>query len=270
MKKFILLVITALIVASVTVPAFAQTPEPLVCEVFKEQAKTARTNYYMGEGAAYFTTGQLREAVRSFSCIVEQIDPSYVGAYGSRAVVYTAQREYDKALADYTQAIQLDGQLAPAYNNRGIVYALQGDFDKALADFNQALQIDSNFATAYTNRGVVSAVKGDYDGAISDLEHAISLSGIDKVVANLTDPNRANDAPTPEYNPADAQPYALLGIVYSERALSNYQNYLLLTGSNGDQRIQSAAGSLQARFNFDLRLDDGSWQLAATFIPGDQ
>ena len=275
MKKFapfILISLITLIALMLVVPmaVYAQTPEPLICDVYTDRPADVRTSYYVGEGAGYFNAGELNEAVKSFSCIIEQIAPNNANAYASRGVVYSAQRDYDKALADYNQAIQLDGGLIPAYNNRGIVYAAQGKYDEALADFNHTLQLDANFVMGYTNRAVIKALQGDYEGAIADLQQAISISEIDNVVADLTNPDRPDDAPTPVYNPRDAQPYALLGIIYSAWALDNYQNYELLTGSQSDRRIDSAAGALESRFNFELRLDDGSWLLAASFIPGDQ
>ena len=121
----------------------------------------------------------------------------------------------------------------------------------------------------YTNRAVVYALEGEYELAITDLEQAIELSDLEAVIADVTDPERPADQPWPEYDRDSAQAYALLGIIYSAQALDNYHKYLLLTGSEGDFRIQSAAGSLESRFTFELRLDDGTWLLAADFVPGE-
>jgi len=71
----------------------------------------------------------------------------------------------------------------------------------------------------------------------------------------------------PAFDPDHALSYALLGIVYEMRARDNYSAYMLLLGGDADQRIQSAAGALESRFSFDLRLDDGTWLFAASFSP---
>ena len=42
-------------------------------------------------------------------------------------------KEFDRASADYDQALALDPNLADAYNNRGIVYFAQGDLEAAMA-----------------------------------------------------------------------------------------------------------------------------------------
>ena len=47
--------------------------------------------------------------------------------------------DYDKALSDFTQALELDPGLATTYFLRGVVYAKLGDGSKARSDYNEAL-----------------------------------------------------------------------------------------------------------------------------------
>lgn len=270
-RKLLLALVVVMVGIVGVVGAQQDDPEretPLICDKFTDSPDNERVTYYMGEGVAYYVSGQLSRANDSFSCIIEQIDGSYVPAYTHRAVIYTEQRDYDEAIEDYGSAIGLDGDLIGAYNNRGIAFAAQREYDDAIADFNRALEIDSTYQLSLVNRGVIYAVTGEFESSIADLELAMSQSGIDAVVADLTRPDRRGDDPDPVYEVEDAHVYAILGIVYSGFALDNYENYLLLTGSQGDRRVQSAAGSLESRFNFDLRLDDGTWLLATEFIPG--
>ena len=49
--------------------------------------------------------------------------------------------EYDKAIADYTEAIHLDPTDAQAYNNRGIAYVDKSDLDNAIADHTTAIRL---------------------------------------------------------------------------------------------------------------------------------
>ncbi len=266
MNKRLYILTLLLVIVSLLLPAlaFAQEDE-LVCDAFPGADTGLRTSYYMGEGTGYFASGELALAIDSFSCVIEQIDPGYVAAYMSRAAVYTQRRAYDEALDDYTAAIERNGNLIAAYNNRGIIYAAQQEYELALADFDQVIALDSGNVLAYTNRGVIRAVGGAFEAAIADLERAIELSAIDDVVATLRDPDRPTDAEPPVYDRDHAQAFALLGIVYSGFALDNYNTYLLLTGSRADERIRGAAGALDSRFTFELRLDDGTWLLAADF-----
>lgn len=256
-----------LLVSLASINTLAQTPEPLICESYESSPTSERITYYMGEGAGFLAGRQYERAVRSFSCVIEQLDDGYVGAYNQRAVAYTMQQDYENAIEDYDSVLALDSSSTAALNNRGIAYAALRQYDTALEDFDAAININGDYVLAHLNRGVIRAIQADFENAILDLQQAIDLSGIEDVITDLRNPNRASDAPHPEYDRDHAQMYAILGVVYSGYALENYSDYLLLRGGNADQRIQSAAGSLESRFNFDLRLDDGTWLLSADFSP---
>lgn len=267
MKKYLLIIFVLILAAS---PALGQveTPEPLpICPVFEDQSADIRTSYYMGEGLAYLSSDQLSAAEFSFTCIIRVIQPAYMPAYMSRAIVYTRYRDYQRAIEDYSRAIELSPDLLPAFNNRGILYTALREYEEAAADFDKVMELDPDYMAGYNNRSVLYAIQGDWDNALGTLQEAIERSGIDSVYARLTDPERRSDAPEIEYNRVNARAYALLGIVYSSRALENYQKYLYLTRGGADQRIQSAAGALESRFTFETRLDDGTWMLTADFSP---
>ena len=57
--------------------------------------------------------------------------------------------EFEKAINDYTKAINLNSDYANAYSNRGIVYTIKEDFDRAIADFDTVLRLDPKFAIAH-------------------------------------------------------------------------------------------------------------------------
>lgn len=257
------LLLSLLLVAGI---ATAQEEEPeLICDSFVDSAADVRIGYYMGQGAALVDNGRLTAALDSYSCIVEQIDPGYLNAWLNRATTYTRQRAYDEALEDYTRALEIAPNRADVYNNRAIVHYAQNDYDEAITDLTRALEIDPNYIDALSNRAVIYALTDQFEVAIADLEQAIAISGIQDVVDDLRDPERNPNTPRPRYDSRAAQPYALLGVIYSARALAEYEDYLLLRPGNADRRIESAAGALESRFTFDLRLDDGTWLLTATF-----
>ena len=66
------------------------------------------------------------------------------------------KKEYDKAIADYTQVIRLDPKYVFAYRERGIASKKERD-GKAIADFNEAIRLDPKYAFAYYDRGSISA-----------------------------------------------------------------------------------------------------------------
>lgn len=91
-------------------------------------------------------------------------------AYVDRGRVYIQQDDNDRAIADFTKAIQLDPEGANAYNQRGVAYANKLDFDSAIADFDKAIQFDPLLRNAHNNRGLAFSQKGDEARARADFE----------------------------------------------------------------------------------------------------
>jgi tetratricopeptide (TPR) repeat protein len=61
--------------------------------------------------------------------------------------------QYDKAIVDYTRALEVDPANGFAYYNRGITKDRMGDFKGAVADFSSAIALDPKNADFYHNRG---------------------------------------------------------------------------------------------------------------------
>jgi tetratricopeptide (TPR) repeat protein len=137
------------------------------------------------------------------------IDPKFATAYSNRGSAYGMKGDYDKAIADYTKAMELNPGIMHLYGNRGVAYLEKGDYDRAMADFNQQIRIDPNLPYAYANRGNVYFKRNDLDRAMADHNQAIRL-----------DPNLA---------PA----YSNRGLVYEakrdhDRAMADYNQAIRL------------------------------------------
>ena len=61
--------------------------------------------------------------------------------------------DFEKALADYGRALQVDPHNSFAHYNRGITRDRLGDFTGAVEDFSAAIAIDASNADFYHNRG---------------------------------------------------------------------------------------------------------------------
>jgi tetratricopeptide (TPR) repeat protein len=128
-------------------------------------------------------------------------------AYANRCLVHTQRKEHDLAIADCTQAIQIDGKNALAFAQRGEAYCGKADIKNCVADFDEAMRIDPSDTSFVYLRGVARADAGDADGAISDLSKAI------------------------ENDPGSASAYARRGQLYEAegdkaRAAADYRNAL--------------------------------------------
>src|SRR5215472_902837 len=65
--------------------------------------------------------------------------------------------DYDKAIADYTEALRLEPKNAAAFAKRAWSYARKDDYDKAFADCTEALRLEPKLVLAYSNRGLCYA-----------------------------------------------------------------------------------------------------------------
>lgn len=266
-QRTLLLTLLALLLLVPVVLLAQDTPEPPECPAFEGEPAEVRIGYYMGEGIAYSRTGQNAAAERAYTCIIEVVDPSYLPAYVGRVDIYTRDRQDERAIADLTTVIDLNATpftTTAAYNNRGIIYVLQAEYELAVADFDAALSITPDFVPALNNRALIHVINAEYDEAIAIFETILANSNVDAALAIIRDPD--NESELPDYTVAETQAYAMLGLVRSAQALANYDNYLVAAQGRSDNRIESAAGALESRFTFELRVDDGSYFLRSPLI----
>jgi tetratricopeptide (TPR) repeat protein len=101
--------------------------------------------------------------------------PSNASAHVNRGNGYNKKRDYDRALADYDQAIRLKPDYATAYHNRGLIYRTKRDYDRAIVDFDQAIRLQQDYAGAHYSRGFAYQLKGDYGRALADFRAALKL-----------------------------------------------------------------------------------------------
>jgi tetratricopeptide (TPR) repeat protein len=94
--------------------------------------------------------------------------------FNNRGIAHRLDGDYDRAIADYSQAIKLNGKLASAFNNRGVSYDKKGEYDRAIQDYEQALKVKAT-PEVYFNRGNAYLAKNQYDHAIDDYNQAIKL-----------------------------------------------------------------------------------------------
>ncbi|HLG97388.1 MAG TPA: tetratricopeptide repeat protein [Bryobacteraceae bacterium] len=95
--------------------------------------------------------------------------------------LYADQQRFADALPFFDQAIQVNPNLTVAYNARCYAYLRLKDYDRAIADCTQAIQRDPSYANAYRNRAVARHFKGDQAGANEDYQHVSALEAVAQV-----------------------------------------------------------------------------------------
>jgi len=139
--------------------------------------------------------------------------PQSAGTFLDRGILFAMQNEFDKAVADFSEALRLNPGLLGAYilraralvasvsyvtsveeNFGGINTAITiGEqasakqaaiYDRAIEDLTQATRLDPNNSVVYGERGTAYAHKGDYDRAIADYTQTLSLDPNNAVAYN--------------------------------------------------------------------------------------
>src|SRR6266481_4148763 len=142
--------------------------------VIADDAESApnRAHAYGTRGAAYYDKGEFDRAIADFSQAIK-LDPNYALAYNNRGFAYFRKNDFDRAIVDYTEAVKRNPNYALAYNNRGNAYFRTNDYDRAISDYSEAIRRNSNYPIAYDNRGFAYAQKNDYDHALADYDEAV-------------------------------------------------------------------------------------------------
>jgi tetratricopeptide (TPR) repeat protein len=141
----------------------------------------------VGKGRAYaeLNTDCLSEnpQTRIQACTQIIQSKSYSGselgvAYFARGTAEDSLGQADKAVADYTSALDLNMPphlSAQALSKRGLIYYRTKETAKAISDFNDQIKLQPNASDAYLMRGVAYKDAKDYQHAIADLTEAIRL-----------------------------------------------------------------------------------------------
>lgn len=75
--------------------------------------------------------------------------------YLLRGLVYHGQKEYDRAIENYTKVIELNPDYADAYYNRGTVYRDKGEVDLAFVDYNRVIERNPSYVDISYNCGLI-------------------------------------------------------------------------------------------------------------------
>ena len=173
-----------------------------------------------------------------------------------------AKKQYELALKDYDQAIELDASAPIPYWNRGNAFSVKGQYDRAIQEYDHAIKLNPAFSQAFFGRALAYQNKAmwDFDAylnegryetlALQDYSEAIRLnpkgSGAYNNRGNIYRGLRQHQQAIADYDEAiRLDPNNVLYLknradVYRsageyDRAISDYQKALTL---NGDESLK--------------------------------
>ncbi len=133
---------------------------------------------YHNRGLAHLNLGEEHNdrAVADFTKALE-LFPQFGDPYAHRAEIWLRHRDEKSALDDFDRAIKYGVSYEFAYNRRGSIRHRNGYLQGAIADYTKAIEINPRSASAYHDRGRAWTEIGDFDKAMKDYDKAIELSG---------------------------------------------------------------------------------------------
>ena len=119
---------------------------------------------YRLRGIAYSQLSEDERAVRDFSSAIE-LEQVAVEYYADRAITYLRLREFKKANTDLDMALGLNPKYPPGHREKGRLSAYQGDWDEAARSFALAKENDQGMGAAYAAIWVqVAAMRAGFKG----------------------------------------------------------------------------------------------------------
>ena len=102
-----------------------------------------------------FATPMLFVLILLVTTVTAQNPKAVAGAqyHLKRGNDYAAQEKWQRAIAEYDEALVMNARNATAYNARGLAWLALKDHGLALRDFKQAIKLAPDFAAAYAWRG---------------------------------------------------------------------------------------------------------------------
>jgi protein O-mannosyl-transferase len=135
---------------------------------------------YFSRALYYYNINEVEKAMADFTNALQlgrTNTDTYKRIYFNRGLLYAKYyKKNDSAITDLTKAIELDSTYLDAYDTRGLAYLYTGRANLAMADFNKAIELDSTYVDAYNNRALLYSKDGKNDLAIADYTKAIALN----------------------------------------------------------------------------------------------
>jgi tetratricopeptide (TPR) repeat protein len=105
----------------------------------------------------------------------EHYAPNLASALQQRAGVYVSQQKFQEAIADYSEALKVKAKDPEIFERRAYAEMQLKDYDKALRDYNEAIKLSPEEAKYYQVRAFIYQTKGDFKAAMADVDKTLKL-----------------------------------------------------------------------------------------------
>lgn len=168
-----------------TVMSFKQSQHWKNSTTLWEHAIDVHPSYraYNNRGLVYRKEKNNQKALEFYNEAIK-LNPTDAEIYTNRGNIYSEARNFELALKDYNKALAIKPDYPPALDNRGALYGMNGKIDLALNDFNRVIAVDPGYKSAYPNRATAFLDAGKYEEAIKDFNTYLTFKPNDVDILN--------------------------------------------------------------------------------------
>jgi tetratricopeptide (TPR) repeat protein len=142
------------------------------------KAKGSEANALARRGTEAAKNRQWDDAIEDLRQAVEmdkKYTPSLVAALLGRAATHAAQQQYPEAATDYDEVLKLESHNITAIEGRASMAMKQNDMDKALAMYSEAIKAQPKEIRFLQYRSYIYEVKNDLKNSMADAEKILKL-----------------------------------------------------------------------------------------------
>jgi tetratricopeptide (TPR) repeat protein len=129
--------------------------------------------FYSNRGVAKGKLGKLEDAVSDFNKALN-LKPDDEATLSNRGYANVLLNRNEDAMKDYNRSLEMNPNEKAYYNRAALKYKTK-DFEGAVADCNQAIQLNNRFADAIYQRGLAYYSLNEKDKACSDFSMATNM-----------------------------------------------------------------------------------------------
>ena len=139
------------------------------------------------DGLTAHSDNEINKAIEIYTMILKKKPSPEIRSiiYNHRGMAFFVESMYQKAIKDFSRAIDYNSKNFRAFNNRGKTYRLLQEHELALKDFNHSLERNENQAGCLYSRALVYFDIQDYTNALDDCEKVLILKPDFKPVKSL-------------------------------------------------------------------------------------
>jgi tetratricopeptide (TPR) repeat protein len=105
----------------------------------------------------------------------EHYAPNLASALQQRATVYVSQGKFQEAVTDYSEALKVKAKDPDIFERRAYAEMQLKNYDRALHDYNEAIKLSPEETKYYQVRALIYQTKGDFKAALADVDKILKV-----------------------------------------------------------------------------------------------